>query len=184
MLEQKQQTDACGLILWRSWREEAHALAARILPFLSPESVFHGWPSTSPRFPTPPRIVLSPKNSPIRSASTALWPQVREWSESVVIIFSFRPFARDVVRTIIFYCLILTFFWYEIRLGFFINIQHVSVYEGFGPGLPRSWAKGVSFFACFPVLCTFFIAWHLYIIETHCETIGWLKCWWQIANWL
>ncbi|CAL5025587.1 unnamed protein product [Urochloa decumbens] len=54
---------------------------------------------------TPPRIVLSPKNSPIRSAQGQ------------------RP---------------------GFRRGFFSNIQHVSVYEGFGPGLPWGRTKGTT----------------------------------------
>jgi hypothetical protein len=150
----------CALILW-SWRDEAHALVARILPFsfswirLSRMAIYFTLlPPPLPRSFSLPTILQFDRQVHL---SVLRW----ELSESVFIIFFYPFLSHTICLNNHFYCIILTFFWYEIRQGFFINIQDVSVYEGFGSCLPRSWAKGVSFFTCFLVLRTFFMAWHL-----------------------
>jgi hypothetical protein len=126
--------------------------------FLSPESVFHGWPSTSPSFPPP-----SPDRSLSQQFSNSIGKYIplssgENYRNASSSFFSTPSYHTRCCLNNHFYCIILTFFLYEIRQGFFINIQDVSVYEGFGSCLPRSWAKGVSFFTCFLVLRTFFMA--------------------------
>lgn len=177
-LEQKQQTDACALICEEAGevRRMRSPLAFYLFFLLNP-SFTHGH-LLGPASPTPPRIVLSPKNSPIRSASTALWPQVREWSEIRRHHFFFSPFptVRDVVRTIIFF--ISYFNILLIRNQARVLHQHTSC-----QCLWRIWTRPSTelgkrsiLFRMLPcTMCTFFMAWHLYIIETHCETIGWFS---------
>ena len=137
--------------------------------FLSPESVFRGWPSTSPLSSQPSPDRSPHKNFPIRSTRTALWWSGLRWetdrnpsSSSFLspsnatlcspceLITHEVSFELCCYNQSFFYCIMLAFFWYKIRRRLFSNIQHVSVYEGFGPGLPWGWAKGVSFFAGFP----------------------------------